>query len=130
MTDLRIQRSALSSERQEIFKQVKELHKNGISMRSIAEMLSLHRQTVKRYISVEELTSNRWQITNNYASHLDRIQQGYTNGESLKTVFLEIKKMGFEGSMTSIYNHLVKFFKGRSEMHVIKWRYKTLLARP
>ncbi len=129
MTDLRIQRSALSSERQEIFKQVKELHKNGISMRSIAEMLSLHRQTVKRYISVEELTSNRGQVTNNYASHLDRIQQGYTNGESLKTVFLEIKKMGFEGSMTSIYNRFGKFFKERSETHVNQVAFQALTCK-
>ncbi len=94
MADLRIQRSAPYSERQEIFKQVKELHQNGISMRSIAEMLSLHRQTVKRYISVEELTSNRGQITNNYASHMNRIQQGYLMGRALKLYFLRSRRWG------------------------------------
>lgn len=98
------------SPQEKLFQDVKELARQGYSNRQIAKMLPVHRQTVARYkvedrVPVRGGEKKKQHIAIPYEQFiLRRWQEGC---HSPKQLFLEMKEMGFEGSMSSSYRFLL-----------------------
>jgi transposase len=90
------------------FNEVKALHRQGWSIRRIAQHLHLHRRTVMRYALADQLprrvlpqaTSS---VTPYYAYLLDRWTAGCQQGIQL---WAELRARGYHGSLSSVYRAL------------------------
>jgi transposase len=90
------------------FTQVKTLHRQGWSIRRIAQHLHLHRRTVMRYAQADQLprrvlpqaTSS---VTPYYAYLLERWTAGCQQGIQL---WAELRARGYGGSLSSVYRAL------------------------
>ena len=90
--------------RLERYEKVIALHRKGMSHREIARCLSIHRETVKRYIQAGEFPER---ATRKYASKTDRFsdqlekrwKEGCHNAAQLTR---ELQDMGFTGSYCSV----------------------------
>lgn len=85
------------------FKEVRELHQQGLSIRTIARSLGLSRQRVRRYLQVESLPETTPRPRSPVRSKLDpfvpyvlkRWNEGEFNGTQL---YREIRDQGYTGS--------------------------------
>lgn len=86
--------------RHALFSRVHRLHEQGESVRSIAEMLRMHRRTVRRYLATQTAPTRvrplrRGSLLDDHREHLEaRWQEGCHNGVQL---WRELRARGFEG---------------------------------
>lgn len=91
--------------RQVRFDEIQNLKKQGLSLRKIARILKLSRNTVRKYASVEQCPQAAQRIPSktlldNYIGHLQkRLADGCHNGRIL---FEEILTMGYQGSRPTV----------------------------
>ncbi|MFO0806612.1 MAG: hypothetical protein U0791_26200 [Gemmataceae bacterium] len=79
-------RDAKRQQRIELYARVKELHRAGESIRRIATLLDLDRETVTRYIHAETFPERQTppRLSGSYREHLDRrLSEGYRNAAEL-----------------------------------------------
>lgn len=92
---------------QEKLLEVKRLAKEGYSNRQISKMLGIHRETVGIYKLVDRVPvrgENKPYTAAPFESYiLQKWNQGY---HSTQQVFHEIKKLGYTGSIASVYRYL------------------------
>lgn len=87
------------------FQQVKTLHEQGVSQRAIARQTGLHRKTVRRYLTHEEVPvralapQSTSTVTPHFAYLLRRLTEGRDNCASLHT---ELVALGYRGSYASV----------------------------
>ena len=98
---------------QEIFKAIKELERENMSISSIAKIVGVARQTVRKYISYKELPPRSSSPRNHYFPYEDYVFAEQSKGKSLHKIYHEIKEMGFSGSRTPFYD----YFKKRKETY-------------
>lgn len=104
------------NERRNLYNQVRELHRRGLSERAIARLAKLHRATVRRFVSAEEYPARARQalrpsILDPYVDYLEkRLREGCRNGQQL---WREIKERGYPGGTKMVRRYL---FVRRSEL--------------
>jgi hypothetical protein len=110
------QQPAGSTRREATYEQVLELHRQGLSRRSIASRLGLDRGTVRRFLeagSFPERAGRRYsRRTDRFAGYLKRRwAEGCHNAAQL---FAEIKAQGFNGSYYAVRRQLACWRKAGS----------------
>jgi transposase len=101
------------SHRQAVFAEVKELQTQGVSQRTIAARLHIHRQTVRRYIYAHELPKHMppktvSQVQNHRGYLLQRWAEGCHN---VKVLWNELKERGYTGSYSSVWRALAPLIR-------------------
>ena len=95
--------------------QVKELAAQGYSIKGIGRQLRMHRQTVKKYMQIEQPprklysqgTDSKRSLSNGQRAYLaKRWAEGDVNARQL---WQELKEQGYEGSAASIYRAVAHF---------------------
>lgn len=85
------------------FTEVKELQQKGFNPFAISKKLGIARQTATKFCKLQELPARK--SRNNYPLYDRYVEDGAANGKALKTLYVEICEMGFEGSLTPFYEH-------------------------
>jgi len=85
------------------FKKVKEMIKDGVGIKTIARTLRMSRNTVRRYANMDVLLAKSIYYKNNYNEYQGIIEKGFSEGKSITDIFESIKKAGFKGSRTALY---------------------------
>lgn len=85
------------------FEKVKEMINEGVGLRTIAKTLHMSRNTVRRYANMDVLLGKSIYIKNNYNEYQDIIEKEFSEGKTISFVFETIKKAGFKGSRTALY---------------------------
>ena len=85
------------------FEKVKEMINEGVGLRTIAKTLQMSRNTVRRYANMDVLLGKSIFIKNNYNEYQDIIEKEFSEGKTISQVFETIKKAGFKGSRTALY---------------------------
>jgi transposase len=98
--------------RREIYKNIKELFSQGTSIRKIAEILKLNRNTVKKYLRSVDFPSR--QTGQGSKSKLQKyakyVQKRWQEGEqNAKLLFAEIQERGYRGSISSVRKFVQKW---------------------
>jgi transposase len=92
------------------YQQVKRLQEEGHSIRAIARHLAMARRTVGKYFKqagfIPKTTTKRSNLLDFESYLLQRWKEGETNG---KTLWKEIRELGYKGSYTILMNFLVNF---------------------
>jgi transposase len=105
----RTERQQVRRERREQrYEQPLELHRQGLPQRVIADLLGMHRSTVKRFIEAgvfPERAARRYaRRTDQYTDYLkQRWAEGYRNAAHL---FVDLKARGFHGSYYAVRRQL------------------------
>lgn len=104
-------------QRQDVFNKVKELEAKGISKRKIARDLSVSRNTVQTYLSLESLLPRIGSKSTNIELFFQHIvarlnDQGYI----MKDIIEEIYELGYNGSRTQAY-HNINIIKDKFEIY-------------
>lgn len=97
--------SAKTDSRRVMFNEVKELQAAGLSIAQIAQKLDIARQTVRKYMKEDSLPKRASKERHPYFLYDTYVEEEYRHGKDLKKIFLEIKKLGFKGSLTPFYDH-------------------------
>jgi transposase len=86
--------------RQDCYRQVKELHQQGIAHREIAQRLGLNRDTVLRFIRAESFPERAHRQTRQGTDQVvDYLQRRWNEGcRNAAHLYKELKVRGFEGS--------------------------------
>lgn len=87
------------------FEKVKKLQEENYGYRTIAKVLKISRNTVRRYAKLDTLPKKSIYIRNNYSEYLDIIEKELIQSKSIKGIFEIISKAGFKGSMTAFYEY-------------------------
>lgn len=87
------------------FKEVKELQQKGFKPFAISKKLGIARQTATKFCRMQELPTRNSKQRNNYHLYDKYVEDGVKNGIALKSLHVEICKMGVKGSLTSFYDH-------------------------
>jgi transposase len=95
-----------------LFDKVKELHKDGRSIKSISKTLKIHRQTIKKYINAEVYPKYEGKNTSNFNMFQDYLSQVDNRLKTRKELYQSIIKMGFNGKYTSFCDNLNTLWKG------------------
>lgn len=90
----------------ELFYKVKELGNRGMGSKSIAKVLSISRNTVRKYGILEKPVKKLTNHQNNYNIFIDQIQQMLDNQSTIKNIYKVIKDQGYSGSYTSLCEYL------------------------
>jgi len=85
------------------FDKVKEMLKDGVSVKSIAKSLLISRNTVRRYSKMDILLNKGIHVRNNYNEYQEIIEREFSEGKNITTIFDSITKAGFKGGRTSFY---------------------------
>ncbi len=116
----RTRASQLKTERkQSVVDQVKQMHQDGDSIRTIAAQLSLARNTVRRYVRAEGPVqpTPRPRKSSQLDPFYDYLCQRFKDGCSNATqLFQEIQEKGYRGGATSVRNFVARLRKGLSGM--------------
>lgn len=96
------------------FDKVKKMIENGYSFHDIAKLLKMSRNSVRRYASMETYIGKSIPVKNNYIQYQNYIIDKVSNGTSIKETFDFIKKLGFNGSLSSFYEYI----KGQSSISI------------
>lgn len=102
--------NCVNHRKQELFNRIHELKKLNYSQRSIAKALNINRNTVRYYFEMEELLPRATIYYNNYGDFIDLIKKGCSQGLSVRTIFVSVKKQGFKGNQTSFYQWFNRHF--------------------
>ena len=96
------------------FDKVKKMIEDGYSLRNIAKLLKMSRNSVRRYASMERYLGKSIPLKNNFIQYQHFIISQITNGASIKETFEFVKKLGFNGSLSSFYDYI----KGHSSINI------------
>lgn len=96
------------------FNKVKKMKEDGYSLRNIAKLLKMSRNSVRRYASMDRYLGKNIPVKNNYTQYQHLIISKISNGASIKETFEFLKKLGFNGSLSSFYG----FIKGHSSINI------------
>lgn len=101
--------------------QVRELRAKGWSIKAIARHFKMHRQTVKKYISLDVLPKKSYSHHMNAKGALTQEQKSWISkrwsedGLNANQIFKELKEQGYKGSASCIYR-FVAHFPGKSKI--------------
>ncbi len=101
--------------KQHLVDQVKTLHAEGNSVRTIATQLQLARNTVRRYLRLEEpaqpkIRPRKPNLLDPYSDYLcQRFNEGYSNAFQL---FEELQAKGYRGGKITVRNFVARLRKG------------------
>src|SRR5690606_31494315 len=93
------------------FEEVKKLQTKGHSIRAIARHLNMHRQTVKKYMAMDILPRKAYRnkgMVENYFPYIKQRMEG-DPGIYLKTLWNEIKELGYPGAYTTFSDALIYY---------------------
>lgn len=90
--------------REELYNKIHELHDAGISIRKIAVILQVHRETVRHYLRHETFPKKRIVFTNNYEAYLDVITFECGQGKNIKEIYSRLRQEGFQGKTSAFYS--------------------------
>jgi transposase len=96
---------ARRARREARYNEVKELKREGLSIRGIARRLGIHRETIRKYLKAESLPeqasrASRGGKVNHYVEFLQkRLEEGCRNASSL---YREIRAEGYNGSEATL----------------------------
>lgn len=83
------------------YEEVRQLHRQGMSLKAIAAQLGLDRKTVRKYITAETFPERqpraRFSILEPYKAHL--IQRWQQGGCNIRQLFREIRQQGYPGGL-------------------------------
>lgn len=92
------------------YEQVKLLQQQGYSRKAIARHLGLSRTTVIKYFQQEEFIPKTNLRRSNLLEYENYLRQRWTDGETcVKTLFEEIKALGYTGSYTILTTFLADY---------------------
>jgi len=92
----------------ELFYKIKEMRNSGMGSKSIAKVLGISRNTVRKYDILEKPVKKMTNHQNNYSIFIDQIHQMLDNKDTIKNIYKEIKVQGYSGSYTSLCEYLQK----------------------
>ena len=100
--------------RQMIFERVKELQAKGVNMTKTARLLKIARQTARKYFGYTTLpVRNSW--TNNEYYLIDTyVQEQFSQGRPLCSIYKEVKENGFKGGISPFYYHYAYLTKAKN----------------
>jgi transposase len=84
------------------------MRNSGMGSKSIAKVLGISRNTVRKYDILEKPVKKMTNHQNNYSIFIDQIQQMLDNQDTIKNIYKEIKVQGYSGSYTSLCEYLQK----------------------
>lgn len=110
------------SPRQELFQRVKGLHADGRPLRAIAKALTISRNTVKKYIHLQELPRKKGHKATNLLTYNNYLQTRMLEDEDVEVLqlFKEIKAQGYTGGRTTLYEYLNGYGKQRGSQRSVK----------
>lgn len=108
------------TKRQIQLQQVKEYNAQGITIRAISRALKICRQTVRKYIDLDEPPRKNGARTN-ISKFAEYLQARISEDPTLEVMQLwkEIKGNGFSGCRTTVYEYLKNYSKGRKQHQTI-----------
>lgn len=104
---------------------IRTLHARGYGKKAIARMLGISRNTVKRALaSCEAPRYERRPMPTKIMPFRDQIEQMYWEKDLIGTrIFQELKKLGYAGSLTTLYRYLRKL--GPKKLAKVTCRFET-----
>lgn len=96
------------SPRGELFWQVKKLYGDGTSFKGIAKQLNISRNTVRKYIYLQELPGRKGPKTTNLLKYNEYLRTRMLEDKEVEVLqlFKEIKTQGYNGGRTTLYEYL------------------------
>lgn len=100
------------------WKKVKKMHEEGTPIRQIARELEISRNTVRRWIKLDEKPKYRRQVE--YPTKIDRykkqikewyLEHGYIGAK----IYRKLKEDGYDGSINPIYRYLKRLRERREK---------------
>lgn len=100
------------------WEKVKKLHQEGTPIRQIAREVGVARNTVRRWIRLEE--APRYTREKSYPTKIDdykerirewHLERGYIGAK----IFRKLKSRGYEGSISPVYRYLKKLREEREK---------------
>jgi len=86
------------------YEEVRQLHRQGMSLKAIAAQMGLDRKTVRKYITAETFPERqprvRFSILEPYKAHL--IQRWQQGGCNVRQLFREIQQLGYPGGLGGV----------------------------
>lgn len=96
--------------RQYKFNKVKELHRNGITLRKIARITGLARGTVRKYVAMEQLEKRQFRSSTNLEVFINFLLREDNRGKTYRELHKTIVLMGFNGKYTQFCYKLNKMY--------------------
>lgn len=111
--DANVAQSASRARRLELYEQVRELRRQGLSIRKIADRLKIHKETVERFLAADTFPEREVRHyergTDAFVAHLkQRWSEGCRNATLL---FQELQTLGFLGSYYMVRRQLALWRK-------------------
>jgi transposase len=101
----------------ELILQVQELNNKGVSQRKISKELGLSRDTVRKYVTLNEpLKYTRLPRGSKLDRFKDTIHKLFNKKEKGKQIFSIIQNDGYEGSLALLNQYLTRLRKGSTEI--------------
>ena len=99
------------SRRQWQFEQIKKCHDQGISIKATARTLNMSRNTVKKYLHLQEPPRRKFSVQVNIALFDAYIRKRIEEEPiiQLMQLYKEIKQLGYNGGRTSAFVHLHQY---------------------
>jgi transposase len=129
LTPTTIQKQARRARRLSRYEEVMQLHEQGASQVTIAALMGLHRDTVRRYLNAGSFP----EITRpGKRSHLDPyknyLQQRWAEGEhQVKRLLAELRERGYRQGETIVYDYLRTLRKPPKGMDASEVQKKTVV---
>jgi len=99
--------SAGLAHRQELYKQVQELHRQGMSYRGVAKSLGMATNTAMKYVNLPEPPTKQIRSSRKTLGFEQYIAKRWDEGtRSPKQLFLELSKLGYKGSYKVITRYV------------------------
>ena len=99
--------SAGLAHRQELHKQVQELHRQGMSYRGVAKSLGMATNTAMKYVNLPEPPTKQIRSSRKTLGFEQYIAKRWDEGtRSPKQLFLELSKLGYKGSYKVITRYV------------------------
>ena len=103
------------SPRHERMHQIKQMQAEGSTIRAIARTLKMSRNTVRKYLDLQEPPQKKGTTTTNLAHYNEYLQSRMLEDSQVEVLqlFKEIKQMGYNGGRTTLYEYLNSYGKRR-----------------
>jgi len=96
-----------ADQRIDTFSKVKELQKQGVSIRGISKGLGINRNTVRSYFNQKSLSPRNTSRSTNFDTFTNHILARLnTKGYTIKDIIDEMLTLGFNGGMTQAYSNI------------------------
>lgn len=97
--------------RRQRFLELKELQTQGHSIKAMARHLKMHRQTIKKYMSMETLPRKLYKDENMIESHFPYIKERVMKEPNvyLKTLWVELQEQGYKAAYSTFADALLYY---------------------